>query len=180
MKIAIGSRSNPKLIAITRAFGRFPELWMEKNEDIEYIVIPEQKRNDQYNKSNEDSFSGVKTCPLNLEETLQGAKNRAKKAYGYVMEQEKECDYAVGIEGGMFPELFDNEKTMGGSICAIFDGKNYFIGFSPLFEYPQSVVKRATEGEEIGYMQDIFGDTAKGRKRSNRNINKRENVQRRV
>ncbi len=53
---------------------------------------------------------------------------------------------------------------MDSSICAIYDGKNYYIGFSPSFEYPKTVVDRVLKGEELGYMTDVFGDTAKGRK----------------
>lgn len=53
---------------------------------------------------------------------------------------------------------------MDASICAIYDGKNYYIGFSPSFEYPKTVVERVLKGEELGYMEDIFGNTAKGRK----------------
>ena len=53
---------------------------------------------------------------------------------------------------------------MDASICAIYDGNNYYIGFSPSFEYPKIVVERVLKGEELGYMEDIFGSTAKGRK----------------
>ena len=55
-------------------------------------------------------------------------------------------------------------KYMDVSICAIYDGKEYFIGFGPSFEYPQEVINRVLKGEELGYMEDIFGNTAKGRK----------------
>ncbi len=55
-------------------------------------------------------------------------------------------------------------KYMDASICAIYDGEKYFVGFSPSFEYPQVVVDRVLKGEELGYMQDVFGNTAKGRK----------------
>lgn len=55
-------------------------------------------------------------------------------------------------------------QYMDSSICAIYDGKKYYIGFSPSFEYPQTVVNRVLQGEELGYMQDVFGNTAKGRK----------------
>ncbi len=60
------------------------------------------------------------------------------------------------------PEV--DTKYMDASICAIYDGKTYYIGFSPSFEYPQIVVDRVLNGEELGYMEDIFGNTAKGRK----------------
>ena len=53
---------------------------------------------------------------------------------------------------------------MDASICAIYDRNNYYIGFSPSFEYPKTVVERVLKGEELGYMEDIFGSTAKGRK----------------
>lgn len=74
------------------------------------------------------------------------------------------CSFGVGIEAGMFnvPEV--ETKYMDSSICAIYDGERYYIGFSPSFEYPQTVVDRTLQGEEIGYMEDVFGNTAKGRK----------------
>ena len=53
---------------------------------------------------------------------------------------------------------------MDTSICAIYDGEKYYVGFSPSFEYPQAVVDRVLEGEELGFMEDVFGSTAKGRK----------------
>ena len=53
---------------------------------------------------------------------------------------------------------------MDASICAIYDGEKYYIGFSPSFEYPKTVVERVLKGEELGYMEDVFGNTAKGRK----------------
>ena len=53
---------------------------------------------------------------------------------------------------------------MDASICAIYDGEKFYIGFSPSFEYPETVVKRVLKGEELGYMEDVFGNTAKGRK----------------
>ncbi len=60
------------------------------------------------------------------------------------------------------PEVETN--YMDASICAIYDGEKYYIGFSPSFEYPQKVVDRVLQGEELGLMEDVFGNTAKGRK----------------
>jgi len=74
------------------------------------------------------------------------------------------CSFGVGIEAGMYPVAEVDTKYMDASICAIYDGEKYYIGFSPSFEYPQSAVDRVLQGEEIGYMHDIFGSTAKGRK----------------
>ena len=74
------------------------------------------------------------------------------------------CTYGVGIEAGMYSVPEVETKYMDASICAIYDGKGYYIGFSPSFEYPKTVVERVLAGEELGYMEDIFGNTAKGRK----------------
>lgn len=40
-------------------------------------------------------------------------------------------------------------KYMDASICAIYDGEKYYIGFSPSFEYPKLAVERVLKGEEI-------------------------------
>ena len=74
------------------------------------------------------------------------------------------CGFGVGIEAGMFSVPEVETKYMDSSICAIYDGERYYIGLSPSFEYPQTVVDRTLQGEEIGYMEDVFGNTAKGRK----------------
>ena len=74
------------------------------------------------------------------------------------------CSFGVGIEAGMFSVPEVETKYMDSSICAIYDGERDYIGFSPSFEYPQTVVDRTLQGEEIGYMEDVFGNTAKGRK----------------
>jgi len=74
------------------------------------------------------------------------------------------CSYGVGIEAGMYPVPEVDTKFMDASICAIYDGNTYYIGFSPSFEYPKCVVDRVLAGEELGHMEDIFGGTAKGRK----------------
>ena len=83
--------------------------------------------------------------------------NMQKKEHGT-------CSFGVGIEAGMFSVPEVETKYMYSSICAIYDGERYYIGFSPSFEYPQTVVDRTLQGEEIGYMEDVFGNTAKGRK----------------
>lgn len=74
------------------------------------------------------------------------------------------CDFAVGIEAGMYKVTEVETGYMDCSICAIYDGTKYYIGFSPSFEYPKTVVERVLAGEELGYMKDVFGGTAKGRK----------------
>ena len=83
--------------------------------------------------------------------------NMQKKEHGT-------CSFGVGIEAGMFSVPEVETKYMDSSICAIYDGERYYIGFSPSFEYPKTVVERVIKGEELGYMEDVFGNTAKGRR----------------
>ena len=86
MLVSIGSRSVPKIIAITKAFSIYPELWMEDSDKIEYIIMPKEIRNDISAGQEQDKFSGVSCNPLTLEETIRGAKNRAKNAYMHAKE----------------------------------------------------------------------------------------------
>ena len=87
MLISIGSRSIPKVTAITRAFSRYPELWVEDDDKIEYMIMPKEVRKDEKKGQDKDNFSGVSCNPLSLEETIRGAKNRAKNAFEYAEER---------------------------------------------------------------------------------------------
>lgn len=87
MLVSIGSRSIPKITAITRAFSRYPELWVKEDEKIEYIIMPENIRNDEKVGQEKDNFSGVSCNPLTLDETINGAKNRAKNAFEHAEER---------------------------------------------------------------------------------------------
>lgn len=78
--------------------------------------------------------------------------------------QNGKCNFGIGIEAGMYEVPETETKYMDASICAIYDGNKYYIGFSPSFEYPKKAVERVLKGEEIGNMHDIFGNTSKGRK----------------
>ena len=87
MLISIGTRSMPKITAITKAFSRYPELWLEKEDKIEYIIMPKEVRKAEKKGQDKDNFSGVSCNPLTLEETIRGAKNRAKNAFEYAEER---------------------------------------------------------------------------------------------
>lgn len=87
MLVSIGSRSIPKITAITRAFSRYPELWINSSEKIEYIIMPQEVRKDESIGQEQDNFSGVSCNPMSLSETIEGAKNRAKNAFEYAKER---------------------------------------------------------------------------------------------
>ena len=98
MLVSIGTRSTPKVVAITRAFSHYPELWMEKDNEIEYTIMPKEVRNDNKLGQDKDDFSGVSCNPMSLSETINGAQNRAKHAFEYAKGKKGKCDFGVGIE----------------------------------------------------------------------------------
>lgn len=113
MKISVGSKNPTKINAVIEAIKKF-----DKVKDAEVVSID----------VNVETFGHPKT----LDETIQGAMNRALAAF-------QNCDYSIGIEGG----LMAVSKTKTGFVeigaCAIYDGKNYHFGFSPAYEWPTEV-----------------------------------------
>ena len=90
--------------------------------------------------------SGISEQPMSLEETCQGACNRAKAA----LEQaggSSRASVALGIESGLFHQP-------GGSwydvcCCAILSAKTgtFHLGFSCAFRIPTAVMRRLESGE---------------------------------
>ncbi len=89
MLISIGTRSIPKVTAITRALSRYPELWIDKEDKIEYLIMPKEVRKDESEGQAKDNFSGVSCNPMTLKETIEGAKNRAKNAFEHAKERNR-------------------------------------------------------------------------------------------
>jgi inosine/xanthosine triphosphatase len=73
--------------------------------------------------------------PKNIEQCVDGAIDRAKKAYA-------DCDYSVGIEGGLMSVPETKTGYMEVAVCAIYDGKNVHLGLSPAFEWPKIVLDK--------------------------------------
>lgn len=92
--------------------------------------------------------SGVPDQPIGLNQTIEGAINRAKEAYL------QECDLGVGIESG----LLKTPHTITGYVdlqwCAVYDGEKVTLGVSAGFEYPPSVVEEVLNGKEVGDVMD--------------------------
>lgn len=122
--------------------------------------------------------SMVKCQPHSLKETVEGAINRAKNAY-------KNCDYSFGLEAGIIKVPYTTSGYMDVCVCAIFDGKKYFLGLSPAWEVPKEVVKYI-----INYNLDMneaaykVGLTKSKKNRLQRRINrctdKRQNYEERL
>lgn len=81
--------------------------------------------------------SGVSDQPLTLEETIRGAKNRAKHAYEACLV----CTYSVGIESGLFEAPGTQTGFLETSVCCIYDGKHYYIGLANSIELPPPILE---------------------------------------
>jgi len=152
MKINVASINPAKVEAVRETLQDYPHL---KQAEVSGLAVN----------------SGVPEQPLTLDETMQGAINRAKNSF-------QNCDLSFGIESGFFPVGKTNTGFMEVSVCAIYDGKNFHFGFSPAFECPDYVMKYINQGfdlsqacnkaglsdnPEIGTQQGIIGILTKGR-----------------
>jgi len=81
--------------------------------------------------------SDVDSQPKSLKEITKGAKTRAINAFN-----SGKCDLAIGIESGIFEFPETHSGYMDTSCTVIFDGKDFFIGSSPCFEYPKKVIDK--------------------------------------
>ena len=77
--------------------------------------------------------------PQTLEKTVTGAIDRAKQAF-------KDCDYSVGIEGGLMEVPHTKSGFMEVAVCAIYDGKTFHLGLSPACEWPKKVTELILKG----------------------------------
>lgn len=151
MIIRVGSLNPVKLGAIRAVMGeRFPEAVFEP-------VAAD---------------SGVSDQPIGLEETLRGARNRAENAFA-------DCFLSVALESGLVEVPGSNTGYMNLTACAIFDGREMYLGLGPAFELPTEVTRlvvqegleldpavcRAglTDNQRIGYAQGIIGILSGGR-----------------
>ena len=79
-----------------------------------------------------ESESGVNNQPKSLEETIKGAMNRAKNSFN-------NCTYSFGIESGLMTVPHTKTGYMDVCVCAIFDGKEYYLGLSSAWEPPKKI-----------------------------------------
>ncbi len=99
--------------------------------------------------------SDVSDQPIGMEETVQGAMNRAKNAFS-------NCQLSVGIEGGIVEVPLTTTGYMNIAICAIYDGTEFFIGLGPGFELPQNVTEMiVNEKKELDDAMKQLLDTNK-------------------
>jgi inosine/xanthosine triphosphatase len=160
MKVVVGSKNPNKVNAvlnILKTSDCFPDL------EIASDAMP----------------SGVREQPLSLEETIEGAMNRAKGAF-------HDCDYSVGIESGLMLVPHTKSGYMNIIVCALYDGSAFHLGTSNAFEFPPKVVECAikeeimideafhklglTEDPRIGYSRGISHVITRGRSDRQENV----------
>lgn len=119
--------------------------------------------------------SGISEQPMSLEETIQGAKNRAKGAF----QVNPDCHYSFGIESGLIEAKGSSTGFIETSICCIHDGKNYHLGMSCGFEVPRKILDfvlrhkmdlsqachaaEVTANPKLGSEEGLIGVLTKGR-----------------
>ena len=104
--------------------------------------------------------SGVYKQPTSMDETIQGAINRAKNSF-------QKCEYSFGIESGLMKVPHTKTGYMNVCACAIYDGKDYHIGLSSAFEYPTKIINFVfsdkLEIDEAIYKTGLTNDKRIGR-----------------
>lgn len=120
MKIGVGSTNKVKVNAVKEVIADY-----EMFKDAEVVSV--------------EASSSVADQPLSLQETITGAKNRAKAAY-------TGNNYGVGLESGLFDVPETKTGMMDTCACVIYDGKDFHIGLSSCFEYPIKVTKMVKQG----------------------------------
>ncbi|MGB0757849.1 MAG: inosine/xanthosine triphosphatase [Patescibacteria group bacterium] len=138
MKVIVGTQNKGKIQSVVDALHNYPEY-------------------KGCNVVGRDVETGVNDQPIGLDETITGAKNRARLAY-----ESQESDLGVGLESGIFKVPHTKSKYMDTTACAIFDGQEYHIGLSSCFEYPKVMVDKVLNEEkeitdialELGFAED--------------------------
>lgn len=125
MKLHVGSKNQTKVQAVTDAVLLYPKLF--PNPEIIGIDVTVE----------------LFGHPKNLKETIEGAVERAKNAFS-------DCEYSFGIEGGLMEVPYANSGFMETSVCAIYDGKNIYLGLGPAHPWPPNVIKMILSGEADG------------------------------
>src|SRR3989344_1111962 len=119
MRINVASKNPVKVEAVKEVLQNYPDL---VNCDVLGI----------------ETHSGVSKQPKSLEETIQGAINRAIAVFDG-------CVYSLGIESGLMIVPQTKTGSMDFCACAIYDGKNYHLGLSCAFEFPTKVTQMIHE-----------------------------------
>ena len=114
MIVRVGTANPMKIAATRKAFSKF-----FKKATVVGVDVP----------------SSVSPQPISFGEIVRGARERARKAY-------RDCDYAVGIEAGLFRVGPASPRPFQITMACVFDGNREALGSGPFFELPPSMAKK--------------------------------------
>lgn len=142
MKVVVGSKNPVKLEAARNSFSAvFPDVEFE----FEFVAC--------------SVASLVADQPVGIEETKQGALNRAvacREAY-------KDADFFVGMEGGL--EEIEGDYFVSAWMCVIDREGRIGFGRTGAFQLPTQITKLIQEGLELSEATDrVFNDNNSGQK----------------
>ncbi len=153
MKVGVGSKNRTKVAAVAQVLQEYPLCSGAEVVPMDVVV---------------ETFGH----PKNIEETVNGAIERAKQA-------QAGNDLGIGIEGGLMAVPHSKSGHMEVAVCAVYDGSQIHLGLSPAFEWPAKAIdailnqgldgsqamKAAglTDAEKIGENEGVIGLLTKGR-----------------
>ncbi len=127
-KIVVGS-TNPTKINSTKA--AFEAVWPDERFEVTGVSVE----------------SGVSDQPMSEEETIRGAKNRAR-----TVRLRHQADYTVGLEGGLWQ--INGDWFESGWIAVLDADGNFGIGSTPVIEMPPRLLEKILAGQELGEIID--------------------------
>ncbi|MBI2043387.1 DUF84 family protein [Candidatus Pacearchaeota archaeon] len=116
--INVGSRNPTKIEAVREVLQQYPFL-------------------NPFDLNSFEVSSGVSEQPMSREEMEIGAANRAIKSFN-------KCSYSIGFESGL-AESFYTKRLIDSCACMIYDGKDFYEGYSEGFVIPPSLAKLINE-----------------------------------
>ena len=87
-----------------------------------------------------DVKSPVSAQPLSFGEIVRGARERARAAF-------RECDYAVGIEAGIFRVVAVAPHPFQITMACVFNGREEALGAGPFYEVPDRMVREVVKAD---------------------------------
>lgn len=127
-KIIVGSTNLTKIAAAKQAF---EAVWPNERFETEGVKVD----------------SGVSDQPMSFDETIRGAKNRARAAMLL-----KQADFTVGLEAGL--EKYADGWFESGWVAVLAADGNFGLGSSAIMPIPELVMKGIRQGKELGEVID--------------------------
>lgn len=119
MIVRVGTANPMKVSATRAAFRRF---W--KNVKVVGVDVP----------------SVVTPQPISFGEIARGARERARRAFG-------ECDFAVGIEAGIFKVAPVSRRPFQITLACVYDGRREALGAGPFHEAAPALVRQVMRAD---------------------------------